>query len=363
MFRPLLRFIAVLFVIAPVLSWAADIKPDHPKTYTVKQGDTLWGVAGRFLQNPWQWPEIWKANPDIKDPDLIYPGDVLELVYVDGKPQLRRKSSRRAGAKLSPRIRSDRGAIPPVPVEAISPFLTHPRVIDRAVVDAAPHIIGFPDGNLVGGEGMRAYAHGMNGEGAAHFDILRKGRTYTDSGTGDELGYMARFIGQATLVRGGDPATVRLDSTEIEVMRGDRLIAYTPVSEPGYFFPKPPRLPMEGEVLDAYESISQVGRYHVVLIDLGADDAVSVGDVLLVDNRGDTVRDIYGPKEEQRVYDEVVTPEVGGIFRQSLIPPEIQLPDERAGSLMIFDVFDRMSLALVMDSARPIRKGDWVRSP
>ena len=227
MFRPLFRVVTLTFLIVPTLLWAAaDVRPDHPRSYTVKQGDTLWDIAARFLRQPWQWPEIWHANPDIKNPHLIYPGDVLEMVYVDGKPRLRRKPGRTTRVKLSPKVRGDDGAIPPIPLDAISPFLTHPRVVDAHALEEGPHVIGFPDGNLIGGEGMRAYVHGMDNSGAISFDILRRGRTYYDWTTGEPLGYLARYVGTASLERGGDPATVRLDTTDIEVMRGDRVVAH-----------------------------------------------------------------------------------------------------------------------------------------
>jgi hypothetical protein len=359
MFRPLQLVVSFIFLTVPLVSSAAaDIRSDHPRTYTVRQGDTLWDIAARFLEQPWQWPEIWHANPEISNPHLIYPGDVLELVYVDGKPRLKRKTGQTTKLKLSPQVRSDEGAVPPVPLDAIGPFLSHPQVIDAGALEDGAHIIGFPDGNLMGGEGMRAYVHGMENTGAVAFDILRRGKTYYDSATGEALGYLARHVGTASLERGGDPATVRLDATSIEVMRGDRVVARRSAVRPDYFFPRPPAVPVYGQILDAYESLSQVARHHVVLIDRGSADGLAVGDVLLVDNQGGTVRDTYGPLEEQRVYDTV-----GGVFRQSLIPPEIRLPDERAGNLIVFDVFERMSLGLIMDSRRPIHKGALVHNP
>ena len=358
-----MRVLVLAVMLTPAVLWAAaEVRPDHPESYTVKSGDTLWDISGRFLKNPWAWPEIWQANPEIKNPDLIYPGDVLELVYVDGKPRIvrkgqGRKSSSGTRVKLSPRVRTEQ-AIPPIPIEAIKPFLTHPRVVDAEAIRTAPHIVGFPDGNLVGGEGMRAYAHGMKGHNAARYDIMRRGRTYFDYDTGEELGYLARYVGTATLSRSGDPATLRLDTTDIEVSRGDRLMPVREPYEPGWFFPSTPEGKVNGTILDAYETIGYVGRFQVVLIDRGSDDGLVPGNTLLIDNRGRIIRDYFGPLEEQRVFDDI-----GGTFRQSIIPPEIQLPDESAGALIVFDVFDRMSLGLVMISDRVIRTGDKVRNP
>lgn len=367
MMRRVMCFVVLALTFFPAALWAAaEVRPDHPKSYTVVKGDTLWDISGRFLKNPWAWPEVWQANPDIENPDLIYPGDVLELVYVDGKPRLvrkgkaRRKSASSNRVKLVPRVRTD-VAVPPIPIEAIKPFLTYPRVVDSEMLRLAPHIIGFPDGNLVGGEGMRAYARDMNdymNMGLAKFDILRRGRTYTDWDSGEDLGYVARYVGTATLSRGGNPATIRLDTTDIEVMRGDRLVPARDANPPDYFFPRTPEKKVNGTILDAYESLGYVGIHQVVLVDRGSKDGLAPGDTLFIDNRGRIIRDYWGPKEDQRVIEDI-----GGAIRQSIIPPEVQLPDESAGALIVFDVFDRMSMGLVMVSDRPMKKGDKVHYP
>lgn len=332
MLHPVSRAAILLtLLLASVALWAApEIRPDHPKSYTVKSGDTLWGIAGRFLQNPWQWQEIWQANPKIKNPDLIYPGDVLELVYVNGKPRLQRRSGNTV--KLAPKIRSDE-AIPPIPLEIIEPFLSRPRVIDPDELENGPHIIAFPDGNLVGGEGMRAYVHSLAKSPIGTWDIFRSGKSYYDEDTDELLGYAARPVGTATLTRGAEPATVRIDTTEIEVRIGDRLIPASILEKPPYFFPKTPEKQMDGRILDAYDTIGMVGRNQIVLIGLGAEEGLEAGDVLLINNIGRIVRDNVGPLEEQRVEDEV-----GGIQRFSLLPPKIRLPDERAGTAMVFQV-------------------------
>jgi hypothetical protein len=360
MLHPVSRTVVLLtLLLACAAPWAAaEIRPDHPQSYTVKSGDTLWGIAGRFLQNPWQWQEIWQANPKIKNPDLIYPGDVLELVYVDGKPRLRRKASNRGNTvKLSPRVRSDQ-AIPPIPLEVIEPFLSRPVVLDPDELDNGPHVIAFPDGNLVGGEGMRAYVHSLAKSPVGTWDIFRRGKSYYDVDTDELLGYAARPVGTATLTSGAEPATVRIDTTEIEVRIGDRLVHRRIMEKPPYFFPKTPEKPMDGRILDAYDTIGMVGRNQIVLISLGANNGLETGDVLLVNNIGRTVRDKVGPLAEQRVEDEV-----GGVQRFSLIPPEIRLPDERAGAAMVFQVYDKLSVALIMESTRLIRVGDRVFNP
>ena len=350
MLRHVLLAVVFVFGLGSSSLWAADIRPDHPKTYTVVKGDTLWDISGRFLTHPWQWPEIWHANPQVKNPHLIYPGDVLELVYVDGKPRLQRKGS---GGKTAG------GPIPPLPLDLIEPFLSTAHVIDEAGVDKAPYVLSFLDSSLIGGPGARAYVRLLPEDGTTSFDIVRKGKTFTDADTGEDLGYAVRHIGRATLVRGGDPATVTVESADYEVARGDILIPVDEITFPTTFYPKSPSTAVDGRVLAAYDAFSHVARYQAVLIDRGATDGLAPGDVLLVDNKGRTVRDDLGPPVEAQK-----PREVGGIPQYGRTGPVyVTLPDERAGSVMVFQVFDRMSMALIMDSTRSIKLGDRIHSP
>ena len=353
MFRHLLLAALLFFGSGLTSSWAVDVRPDHPETYTVVKGDTLWDISGRFLEHPWQWPEIWHANPGIKNPHLIYPGDVLELVYVDGKPQLRRKDSGSAAARSA-------GPIPPLPLDVIEPFLSEAHVIDEYTATKAPYILSFLDSSLIGGPGSRAYARPLPLENTAtRFDIVRKGKTYEDADSGEPLGYVVRHVGRASLVRDGDPATVHIDETVLEVSRGDILIAPDEPTYPQTFYPRSPAKPVDGHVLDAYDSLTLLGRYQVVLIDRGAADGLVQGDVLFIDNKGRTVRDDIGPPVEDQPIQEI-----GGIPQYGRAGPlYVTLPDERAGSAMVFRVFDRMSLALIMHSMRPVRHGDRVHNP
>ena len=148
-------------------SGGPELNPAHPDEYVVKKGDTLWDISGRFLRDPWYWPEIWQVNQQIENPHLIFPGDILTLVYIDGQPrlQLNRGSTMTSGdsARLSPQIRSQslEDAIPTIPFSVIEAFLTGGRVIDTDEAEALPHIVALRDG-LVAGAGDEVYARGMD---------------------------------------------------------------------------------------------------------------------------------------------------------------------------------------------------------
>lgn len=339
------RKFALAVVLAGVLgvAWAAGdlINQDHPDRYTVKKGDTLWDISALFLRDPWRWPDIWYVNPQVQNPHLIYPGDVLELTYVDGKPQLRVVQN--GVVKLSPGVRATpwNDAIPTVPVDAIAPFLTRPYVASEGELDAAPYVVDFADEHLLGGAGMRAYVRAIETPDPQKFDLVRKGGPYKDGETGEILGYEAQFVGSGLLKRIGDPATVFITDTVSEALVGDRLL---PVSEDHTvqdFYPRAPASDVSGTIIDVVNGVTQIGQYSVVVIDRGARDGLVQGSVLRVDQRGETIRDPIA--EDSRT--------------------TVTLPDESAGLIMVFRTFDRVSFALVMAAERPMHVLDRVRNP
>lgn len=337
------------FVLAVVLAgvlgvaWAADdfVKRDHPDRYTVKKGDTLWDISALFLHDPWRWPDIWYVNPQVRNPHLIYPGDVLELTYVNGKPQLRVVA--KGPIKLSPRVRSTPwdGAIPTVPIDAIAPFLTRPYVVGENELDSAPYVVDFADEHTLGGAGMRAYVRAIEASEPQKFDLVRKGGPYKDAETGEVLGYEALFVGSGLLKRTGDPATVAITDTVSEVLVGDRLLPVGEERRIEDFYPRPPSTTVAGAIIDVFDGVSQIGQYQVVVLDRGARDGLEPGTVLRVDQRGETIRDPVAADSRTKV----------------------TLPDESAGLIMVFRTFDRVSFALVMEAERPMHVLDRIRNP
>ena len=323
------------------LALADDLlRADHPDQYTVVKGDTLWDISGRFLRSPWRWPDIWYVNPQIANPHLIYPGDVLELVYIDGKPQLR---MRRGPLKLSPTVRSTPwdGAIPTIPVDAIGPFLTRPYVLDKDQLDSAPYIVDFADEHILGGAGQKAYVRRIDETEPLKYEIVRPGGPYKDADTGEILGYEALYIGTSELQRTGDPATVFINSTDLESVIGDRLIPAGEEKATANFTPHAPAQPVEGSIIAVMNGVSQIGQYNVVVLDRGANDGLKHGTVLRVDQRGEVIRDVVTPDSRDTV----------------------TLPDEEAGLLMVFRTFERVSFGLIMHASRVMHVDDRVRNP
>lgn len=343
--KSLCRLFLVLFscclLSLPAISAENPLRPGHPQKYTVVKGDTLWDIAARFLRSPWRWPDIWYVNPQVANPHLIYPGDVLELVYLNGKPQLRLSRGPR-NVKLSPGVRSTPwdGAIPTIPMDAIAPFLSRPYVLEAGQAEAAPYIVSFADEHIIGGAGVRAYVRSIE-ESGGKYHVVRPGDAYRDADTDEVLGYEAAYVGAVEVTRPGDPATVFFNNSHLESIIGDRLI---PVGDDriwANFTPMPPDFAIQGSIISVLNGVSQIGQYNVVVIDRGTREGLQPGHVLRVDRRGETIRDVVTPDSRDTV----------------------KLPDEEAGTLMIFRTFERVSFGLVLDATRAIHVLDRVRKP
>lgn len=340
--QPILTLFLCLLLCGTVA--AADsptLKASHPDRHVVQRGDTLWDISARFLQAPWRWPEIWHVNPQIQNPHLIYPGDIIELSYVDGMPRL---SLRRGSlVKLSPRIREDDldAAIPSIPISAIQQFLSRPYVLDSGSLTASPYIVSFGEDHVIGSSNVKAYVRTLPDEQPIHFDVVRPGKPYRDGESNEILGYEALFLGSAELMRTGDPATVMLTNMELEFVIGDRLIPESRDASRSNFIPKAPDRPIDGSIISVLNGVSQIGQYNVVVLDRGSRDGLSPGHVLNINRQGLLVRDTVSP----------------------ILGTKVKLPDEPAGILLVFRVFERVSFGLVMHATDAMHLGDRVVNP
>lgn len=322
-----------------VVAATPELRPDHPDRYVVVKGDTLWDISAKFLRDPWYWPEIWQVNPQIANPHLIYPGDVLTLVYIDGRPRLMLER----GGKLSPRIRSEplEGAIPTIPLEVIAPFLVGAQVVSQEEIDAAPYIVASVGEHIITGAGDRVYVRGLDAAALPRYNVFRPGGPYIDPVTDEVLGFEAVHVGLANLQRQGDPSTMLLSETNREAIDGDRLLPIQEREVLPYFMPRPPEQAVNGQIISVYDGVSQIGQYHVVAINRGIRDGLEPGHVLAIYRAGELVED-------------PVTPDPNDV---------VQLPDERAGEMMVFRTFERVSFALVMRATMAMHVLDKVTNP
>lgn len=332
------------------------VQPQAPKRYVVKKGDTLWGIASMYLSDPWRWPDIWYANPDVKNPHLIYPGDVLLLGYVNGKPiitvQRNGKTVTEAPApatnlpveKLSPEVRYEplQQAIPVVPLTSVQAFLSKTRVIDPKTLEHAGYLLQSVDGRPAIGVGGEVYARGLKQDQGDRYDLYRLGDPYIDPQTGDKLGYQATYIGTGDVERWGDPQKLILGSAVQEALPGDRFLPVTEEALNPNFLPHPPAKAVDGQIMAVLGGVKQIGQFQVVVLNRGDADGLDPGTVLRIYRKGLKVDDPY---------------------TSSWFSGSVKLPDESSGTLMVFRTFEHVSYALVMRATREIHIADVVKNP
>jgi len=342
-FRAILGLVIPLYFSATTL-WADELKinPNHPDKYVVVKGDTLWDISGKFLQHPWQWPQLWRNNPQIKDPHWIYPGDTLYFSYVNGEPTL---GFSPAGSEpmLVPRVRESSidQAIHVIATDEIAQFLSSPKVVAEDELNKAPYILEVVGERLRAGAGDRIYVRTIEQPTTLGYTIYRQGAPYISPETQEVLGYEAQYVGDATLEAAGDPATLLINKSSGQVRQGDRLMASSENGLALNYFPKPPETRISGHIIRVMDGMTQVGRHDIVVIDKGTADGLEAGHVLDIYRAGRIVADKYHSENVEAV----------------------KLPDELAGVLMVFRPFERVSYALVMEAEGAIHTLDKVQTP
>lgn len=339
-----LRLVGAAFVATLVLGSLTAFSQDRvrlaenaPDKYVVQVGDTLWDISATFLKDPWYWPEIWYVNPQVENPHLIYPGDVLALTYVEGTPRV--SNLQGSSYRLSPeaRITPLTEAIKSVSHESIASFLSRGVIVEKREVGALPYLVATRGEHLIAAAGNTVYIRGNTGAVGTRYNIVHIGDKLIDPDDNRLVGYQGIEVGSGTLRRAGDPATFLITESKREARQGDRLIP-TSVEIPLNFFPKVPNANINGQIMAVVGGVEQIGQYQIVVVNRGTSDGLAVGDVLTVWQRGGVVKD--------RIK--------GGKFR---------LPEEQAGTVMVFKTYDRIAYGLVMEATEALHVLDYVRNP
>jgi len=345
-------------------SSAAELREGHPEFHVVQPGDTLWDISQSFLTSPWLWPEIWHVNEQVDNPHLIFPGDVLSLVYIDGQPRITKSNKLPNGTiKLTPHAReltADQ-AITTIPLDAILPFLTSARVLDQEELDAAPYIVGSDSERLLAAEDHKVYVRGIEHEPTNSFSFFRIGDKYLDPITGEYLGTEAIHLGEGLKIQTGDPSVVRVKKSVEELREGDRAWPTNEEQIRPVYFPRSPQGFDGGQIISVYGGVEQIGQFDIVVINRGEREQIEVGHVLDIYQRGKLIVDKIATERRKHDDDVSVWSKVTeGVTNKK---QTVKLPDEKAGQLMVFRTFDKVSLALVLKATRTIHTMDNVKTP
>ena len=332
----------------------AVANPTAPMHYTVKRGDTLWGIASMYLKDPWLWPEVWIINPQVPNPHLIYPGDKLALGYgAGGRMEVRLEE---AGlTRLDPRLRSDplASAIPTIPYSAIAAFLSRPTLMSEDEIRHAPYVLAFRDMHQVAGNDVDVYIRNLKAAENSRFAVMHISTPLVDPDDGKVLGHVGIYTATALVKRSGEPAKVVLIDPARETLAGDRLVS-SDNQVPVNFTPSVPSSQIHGNIIDVVGGTDLVGQFYVVAINRGKRHGIEPGTVLAVDQAGEVVRDLWAGGRS-------ITNSMNG-FNTTFVP-RVRLPDERAGTLLVFKVYDRMSYGLIVGASNTIHNGAPVRNP
>jgi len=365
------------------------LKEGHPDRHVVVKGDTLWWISARFLKDPWLWPKVWQLNrSQIKNPHLIYPGDVIVLDLSSGQPQLkllRQTITLEPGVVVEP---LDQAAISTIPLNVITPFLSQPLIIEKDQLAESPRIIAGPDNRVVLSTGTRVYINEIEEDSDLNWFIYRPGDSLIDPDSKEVLGVEATYLGDLRVKKFGKPATAEVVKAKEEIFVKDRLV---PSGDEVItnFTPRAPETQINGRLLKIYGGLAEAGPESIVSINRGSQDGVEVGHVLAISRYGRIIKDPEPTKADKEKVSkaeanakpklkelnfDVSSGEDGKAIVNfekekkestaiTLEPGYIKLPDERVGLMMVFRVFDRISYGLVMQANEPINTLDSIHNP
>ncbi len=327
-------------------------EPESAELYTVQKGDTLWDISSHFLRDPWLWPEIWYKNPQIDNPHLIYPGDQLAIIYVGGQKRVQlikrgevfKQTKGLKIVKISPRIHSKPidSSIPSIPIDSIRQLLARPILIDEQELADSAYVLSSVDQHLANSTGDVVYVRGIDPNSKqGKYHIFRPNKSLKDPITGEIYGYESLYLGEAKILKHGDPASLRITSSTREILRDDRLIPVSNLDIERDFFPVVPNNDINGRVISILDGISQVGQYSTIAINLGARDDIQVGHLVRIDHLGAVIRD-HNEADPKFL---------------------IKLPNETSGIALVIKTYEKMSFCLILEAVVPIRLDDLVVKP
>ncbi len=354
MFRHIITLLMLYCISLSAQAEQVLLKSAHPDRHVVVKGDTLWGISGKFLNDPWQWPQVWQLNRNqIKNPHLIYPGDVVFLDISTGSPKLvllKESISLQPGAIEEP---LNKTAISTISLSAIAPFLNQPLIIEKDQLANSPRILAAQDERVILSTGTRVYINKVKEGDGLNWYVYRPAESFIDPDTKEVLGVEATYLGNLKITKYGEPASADIGAVKEEIFVSDRLVpSSTDIIT--NFVPHAPDSSITGRIINIYGGLAEAGPQSIVSINRGSTDGIELGHVLAINRDGRVIKDPETAK---------LSKTENTADKSALKSGMVKLPDERVGLLMVFRVFNRVSYALVMQAKEPINKLDLVTTP
>lgn len=380
MFRYIITPLLICCLTAHAAADDVQLQPNHPDRHVVVKGDTLWDISAKFLKSPWLWPKVWQLNrAQIKNPHLIYPGDVVFLDMSSGKPQLRLL---RETVTLQPGVREEplaKEAISSIAPNVIGPFLTRPLVIEKDALDTSPSIISGQDNRVILSPGSRIYINKVEEDAGLVWNVYRPGKDLIDPDSKEVLGTEAIYLGDAEITKYGEPASGTVVSAKEEIFAKDKLVVAPQALEFSYA-PHAPDTEITGRVISINGGLAETGRNAIIAINRGTNDGIEVGHVLAINRQGALIKNPNAPKPKgawAEFKDSLKIDPSRRLLNTAQDPKEakaeaekeeksgdyMRLPNERVGLLMIFRTFNKVSYGLIMQATEPVRVLDVVEKP
>jgi len=350
-----------------LLAGELKINDTAPKTHVVVKGDTLWDISALFLEQPWLWPKLWRLNPEINNPHLIYPGDIIKLIFDEnGEPMLVLEPAKgKANFKWSPKIRQKSKkdtAIRLLPLEVIAPLIKYDHLFSEEELEELPYIIGSDEGYKSSINGFKVYVNKAL-DIAKTYAIYNKGKEIIDPETSNSLGFYVALVATGQALRTGnnsenEPATLKISTAKREIRSGDFVV---PVHEgqmfPSVFTMKAADKSLRGAIIKASSNGREFGKLEVVIINRGKEHQVTIGDVMAIKRLSPGVVDTSSGPEytiETSRWNRLLTSYDGSDYK---------MPEETLGELMIFKVYQQASMGLILRTEKPARLQDVVTTP
>lgn len=352
---PSLRNVFVGIACAILFSFsvlAVELKADAPVRYVVQKNDTLWDIAGKYLDMPWLWPQLWRNNSYLSNPHLIYPGDVIAIRYVDNQPVLEiERDKKKRVLTPSQKVVTKPEPINVLPWTLLAPYLLNHQIMDEESFDMLPYVLGDHRGYLQYVSDNVVLSK-QQGRPKGQYTLLRKGHIIKNM-TGEVLGIQVNHIATAKIIEDGLEGQwlMQVVNSVEEAARGDKLVPSEEIAPLDMHLQ--PAESQKGRVIGNLHDRMLLSKHDVVIIDIG-NDHIDAGTVMGIYAQGPDIIDGNKPSYDYE----------SNVLRSAFSDGKaIKQPALKIGELVVIKTFKQASYGLIMRASDLVKTGAVVAHP